>query len=750
MRSIPHRPAAALRGERVVDVEAVRLDAERPPRSLTEALRDRAWLILGFTAVLVVVAAAWSFTGRPLYEASTVIQIDPERPRVVSFTDVTPHEEPYNERVIDAYYQTQLELVGSRTLLERVAEALSLRSHPAFAPGDGRMARVRGTLAGAVPALAPSPAGPPSAGEILEMLEESLKIEPIKRSRLIRISAVVADRELAARIPNQIAQEYITMTNTQRREASEAASKWLEGQLVTLRQRTEQATGTIQQFVQQHQLVPTREGKAEFALQQLDDLNRAFTEAENERIQKEARQRMLASADSETLAAALGSDLVRQLKGEYSRLEREMGRAKTVYGPQHPRMIELEAELSLAKLRLDTEIAKAKAAVDSEYQASTRRANELGRRLDAQRQSAIVAHARQMQLQLLRKEADATENIYAELMKRLKELQLAAQLRVTNVKIADAARTPLRPVSPKPARDLLLAMAGGLVAGVALALFREAGDQTIRTPREVTLLTRLPNVGMVPAVRAYPRRALPAVDDLPARAVPDETVSWPAQLAGEAFRSIRVLVRHSRSLEGPRVILVTSAQPEEGKSFTAVNLAVAVAEGGERVLLVDADLRRSSCHRAFGLEPPTTGLASVLYRGQGPEVALLTTGVPNLTFLPAGPKPPDPSALLSGERASTLFQGLRERFPWIVIDSPPVLAVSDAAVLAAHADGVLLVVRANATPIEAVQLARDRLEALGAPMLGVVLNDVKLARNRYFYANYGYQGPAIDRDRQSA
>jgi protein-tyrosine kinase len=181
-----------------------------------------------------------------------------------------------------------------------------------------------------------------------------------------------------------------------------------------------------------------------------------------------------------------------------------------------------------------------------------------------------------------------------------------------------------------------------------------------------------------------------------------------------------------------------------------VNLAVALAEGGDRVCLVDADLRRSSCHRAFGLEVPSVGLSSILYRGLPPEVALLTTGVNNLTFLPAGPKPPDPGALLSSDRAGTLLQTLREKYAWVIVDSPPVLAVSDASVLAALADGVLLIVRANSTPTEAVQMARDRLEALGARMLGVVLNDVRLSRNRYFYASYGYQDPTTGDGRRSA
>ncbi len=651
---------------------------------------------------------------------------------------------------MDAYYQTQLELVASRMLLTRVSEALDLPHQPALERHPGLLERAWDWAAANIPAASRSPRAPIGQEEFLDRLARNIKIEPIKRSRLIRVTARMPDPELAARIPNQVAEQYIAMTNGQRREAADAASRFLEQHLGALRARTEQATGNIQRFVEQNNIVPTRDGRAEFALQQLDDLNRAFTEAENERIQKEARYKLLASADPDTLAAALGSELVRNLKAEYSRLERELGRAKTVYGPQHPKMIELEAELSLARLRLDTEIRKGRDAVEQEYQAAARRAAELGRRLDAARQNAIVQHARQMQLQLLKKEADSTESLYAELVKRLKEVQLAAELQFTNVKIADPARTPYRPDSPKKTRDLALALAGGLIGGVALALVREAGDQTLRTPREVALMVRLPHLGTIPSVRAIPRRMLPGVDDLPARSIPDEEASWPAQLAGEAFRSIRAFVLHGRTLETPRTILVTSAQPQEGKSFNAVNLAVALAEAGERVCLVDADFRRASCHRAFGLEPPSVGLSSVLHRSLPPEVALLTTGVPNLTFLPAGPRPPDPSALLSSGRTRGLLAALREQYAWVIVDSPPVLAVSDASVLASLVDGVLLVVRASATPVEAVLLARDRLHALGARMLGVVLNDVRLTRNRYFYTNYGYQATGDGEPRKAA
>jgi capsular exopolysaccharide synthesis family protein len=707
----------------------------RPPRGVFDILFHRRWLILGFAAGVVAAVALWSFTTPPTYQATAVIQIDPERPRVVSFADMTPQEEMYNERVFDAYYGTQFERLTSRSLLTRVEERLDLDHHPAFSAENGRGRLLVARLAGLWPTLAVAAPARPGGPSAFEGLEHHVDVSPVKRSRLVRITARAPESKLAAAISNGIAGEYIAVTGAERREASEAASHWLEAQLRDLRRRNEEASGTIQQFVQSHRLVPNEDGRLGFVLRQLEEQNRAFTEAESDRVQKEARFRMLASADPQTAASVIGSDVLRDLKTDLARLERETSRARTVYGPQHPKMLELEADLANARAKLDNEIAKGRAAAEQEYRAASRRADELGRRLDAQRDTAIQQHARQMQLQMLRKDAEASESIYGELMKRLKELELAAQLRVTNVKVIDAAEAPTRPVSPNHARDLALAVVGGLMGGLGLAFVRELGDKTLRTAREADLMIQLPSVGTVPAMRSYSRQALPAVDDLPVRALPGETLRWPEQVAGEAFRSIRAMVL-KRAPGAPRTILVTSAQPSEGKSFVAVNLAVTLAETGRPVLLVDADFRRPVCHHAFGLDLPGAGLSTVLYRGLPPESVVVPSGVPNLAFMPAGPRPADPAALLSSDRVAEMLERAMQRYQWVIVDSPPVLAVSDAATLASTVDGVLLVVRAHATPVDAVQLARERLEVLGARILGVVLNDVRLARNRYFYANY--------------
>ena len=706
----------------------------RPPRSVGDILRHRRWLILGFTVVVVTLAMAWSLTTPPTYEATVALQIDPERPRVVAFTDMAPQEEMYNERVFDAYYGTQFERLMSRSVLARVETELDLDNHPTFSAANGRWERVKAHVGQLVPALARWDDS--EAGSTFEGLEHHVVAEPVKRSRIVRVTARVPDPELAVLIPNLIASEYIRATGHERREASESASKWLETQLVGLRRQNEEATGAIQRFVQTNALVPTQEGYPAFSLQQLEEQNRRHAEAESDRVQKEARHRMIAAADPETAAAVLGSDVIRDLKTDLSRLEREVARAHTSLGPQHPKMLELEADLEKARLRLDTEIAKGRTAVEREYEAATRRANELGRRLDTQRETTIQQHAKQMRFQLLRKEAETGETIYGDLMKRLKELELASQLRVTNVKVIDPAERPGYAVSPNHGRDFMLALVGGLVGGVALAFVRELGDKTLRTAREVDLMIQLPSVGTVPALRGYSRRVLPTVDNMPLRALPGETLRWPEQVAGEAFRAIRTMVLRRGAAAVPRTLLVTSAQPEEGKSFVSVNLAVALAETGRPVLLIDADFHRPACHNAFDLELPDFGLSTLLHRNVSPERLIIPTGVRNLSFLATGPPPPDPAALLSSDRMAALLVDMAERYQWVIIDSPPVLATSDAAVLASGVDGVLLVVRAHVTPIEAVQLARDRLEAVGGTVLGTVLNDVTLTRNRYFYAKY--------------
>jgi capsular exopolysaccharide synthesis family protein len=240
----------------------------------------------------------------------------------------------------------------------------------------------------------------------------------------------------------------------------------------------------------------------------------------------------------------------------------------------------------------------------------------------------------------------------------------------------------------------------------------------------------------VPAIRGHSRRVLPLVEDLPGRTLPGDTLHWSDQVFCEAIRTIRAMVLQRGGPSAPRTLLVTSAQPEEGKSFVAVNLAVSLAETGRPVLLVDADFQRPACHHAFDLERPAAGLSTLLYRVVAPESVIIPSGVPNLAFLPTGPCPADPAALLASDRVAELLATMAERYQWVIVDSPPVLAASDAAILASSVDRVLLVVRAHATPVEAVQLARDRLESLGASFLGVVLNDVKLTRNRNFYSNY--------------
>ncbi|PYN91618.1 MAG: hypothetical protein DMD91_33935, partial [Candidatus Rokuibacteriota bacterium] len=345
------------------------------------------WLILGFTTAVVALVATWSFTTTPVYEGTLSLQIDPERPRVVTVGDASLAAQDdirFNERVFDAYYGTQYERLTSRTLLARVESGLGLQRHPAFADAGDRWPILHTAMDLIWPAT-PATAAATNA-RVFPGLERYIDVSPVKRSRIVRITARVPDPGLAAAIPNRIASEYIETSTQERREATDTATKWLQAQLVNLRRRSEDTTGNIQQFVQKNQIVPNADGRLDFVLHQLDQQSTAYTEAENDRIRKETRQRMLDEAsDPDALAAAIGSDLVRSLKADLARLEREVARARTVYGPEHPKMQELAADLTNAKARFESEVAKARGAVRGEHRAAVDRARKLQERLEARR-----------------------------------------------------------------------------------------------------------------------------------------------------------------------------------------------------------------------------------------------------------------------------------------------------------------------------------------------------------------------------
>ena len=355
-----------------------------------------------------------------------------------------------------------------------------------------------------------------------------------------------------------------------------------------------------------------------------------------------------------------------------------------------------------------------------------------------------------MQYNILQHDADSNKQLYDGLQQKLKEAGITAGLKSSNIRVVDPALVPSSPARPQKARNILLALLVGLVGGIGLAVFREYLDNTVKSPDDIESLTGLPSLAVVPSLPAMTAATNNGPNSTPELASGGrvELLSYvqPKSQISEAFRALRTSLLLSQADHPPQVILVTSSLPREGKTTAAVNLAVTLAQLGDRTVLVDADLRKPGVRRALNINAPReAGLSSYLAGVSNlDEITFAHPAINNLTVAMTGPVPPNPADLLSSHRMRELVAELRRRYKFVVIDSPPIMAATDAVILSAQTDGVLLVVRSGATPKEAFTRTRDLLAGVKARLLGVILNAVDSSAPDYYYSYryypyaYGY------------
>lgn len=700
-----------------------------------EAIRSvlaRRWRLIVATVVATVAATvAYCMLVEPRYTAEATLLIEPRGPQVLPAHVFGGSDDPFASTKYD-YYLTQFRLLRSPTLARRVISELKLDQDPRFlAPLEGVPAEVNRSAAVSEAVL---------TGKYLDQLS----VVPVRATRLVQIVFESSDPQLAAQIANAHARAFVRLDLEREWSGLEQLRRFLEAKLQTLSTKMEAAEAELINYQSAHSLLPI-DLRGDVAGERLMDLSRRLTQAEAERIVVEGEYRLVQSGDETNVPTVLGNPLVQKLREDYNRLELEHALLAAKWRPSYPELRRVRQQLERAKTLLDAEIGKAVESVKARYLAATNTVERLTQELAAQRLALIGREDEQGKLLTLARDAETTRTLYNNLLTHVKELDIAGGANISNISLADPAVAPRRPTSPRTRFNVALSLVTGLLLGIGLAFLRDASDRTIRDVHDIRRVSGLGTLAVVPDLNLRSQaKKTQTVKPLVVngngavngngngikrtRLILGPRIGCPS---AEAYRTLRTSLLLKRTPTSPRIILVTSASGTEGKTTTAVNTAAALASCGGSVLLVDGDLRLPRCHDALGV-PLTPGLAEYLM-GRLTTQPIQKTSIENLSFVPAGKATRNPAELLTSLRMWLLLRSVRDRFDFVVIDSPPILAVSDASLLANIADGVVLVVEHRRSREEHVHAAMVRLREAGAVVLGAVLNRGTVGSEYYEY-----------------
>jgi capsular exopolysaccharide synthesis family protein len=711
-------------------------------------LYKRRWIAVPVFLLVFVVGALNALRQVPVYQSRAQLLIEKDAPNVATLDQMFQSQDGWSN---DEFYQTQYRILQSRSLAKRTIDQMKLWDVPRL--GNGPVPKgslsftglFRSGLFGVIglvkkpfvdspqpvvntAAAAPAEGGETAAqsGRIDEFLG-GLSIVPVRNSRIVEIRYASTDPVFAAEAANALAKAYIQQNMEFKFNTSKEAADWLSDQLAQQRKAVEASEAALQAFKEKNGTVSVADSASNIVVARLTDLNAALTKAKTDRINKEALYNQLKAAQSagtiDSLPVILSNDFIQKLRSDLSDLQRQQAQLAERYGPRHAEMIKIRTAIESADAKLKLEISKVVDSVQNEYQAAQAEERSLQAALDSQKGEALSLNRKSIEASVLQRELDSNQQIYESLLQRTKETGISSERRSTNIRVIDQAETPRGPISPNVPRDLMISFATSLLLAVGLAFVFERLDSRLRTPQEMKTHLPAPFLGMVPIAKEKNGGANPLLGD-----------SVPANFA-EAIKSIRTNVLFSSAEEGLRSLVITSAGPGEGKSIVASNLAIALAQAGQRVLLIDGDMRRPRVNEIFEIEGEP-GLSNVLTGNAKTSEAIKRSTVGGLWLLPSGHIPPNPAELLASRKYADFIASLEDHFDWAIIDSPPVLAVTDSAIAGRHSSGVVFVVGSDKTSRQAAQEALAQLGSANVHVIGTVLNRVDIVKHPYYYAAY--------------
>jgi succinoglycan biosynthesis transport protein ExoP len=749
-------------------------------RAIWRTVMKRKWLILVIVFIVTSAATIEVYRTKSIYKATASIEVRKDATTLVKTQNLVVQTDDTDTM------NTYMYMIKSRPLLLRVAESLKLDQNPKFFDVSSRksIAEAMQTIFNRVrssnePKLPTPIKNIPATDLTKEMSPEEkakwspyagvigggLSVDQLPAARLIMVSYIHTDPETAAAVANTVSQHFIEQNFKSKTENFTKTSEWLDRTTRELKAKVEQAEEAQANYLRDNDMSfvgKTAESSGNLGTDKFLHFYEQVQRAEAERALKQSLYEEVKKGNILALPEVFADTQMGELQKKLRELKVLKSQLEVNYGEKHPKMIEVNEQIATVARQIESNVGTLESKLKAEYEKALREEKQLKSILERSKTEATQQNRAEIEYNMLKQEVDTQRTLYNEFLTKTSQVDLQRIEQNNNLQLAEPAEAPTAPIGPDRLKTIMTWMLLSLAAGVGLAFFLDYLDNTIKTVEDVSQYAQLPALGVIPAMGGRNIRKLAGVKKGGSTALAKSSnggaLTMPGQIAAlesrssvaEAYRVLRTSVMLSSAGGPPKMILVTSGQPGEGKTTTTVNTAVSLAQLGASVLIIDCDLRKPSTHKVFGVDH-SRGVSTYLSRNVPLEDLIQKLPVPNLSLLACGPIPPNPAELISSEKMKSMLEQLSERYDHILIDSPPLMHVTDPVILSTMVEGVIIVVQAGRSTRDVVRRARQELTTVGAKIFGVVLNNVDFARDGYddyYYSRY-YESYGNDRSKAS-